>query len=578
MAPEQLESQTSDARSDIFSFGALLYEIFSGRRPFNGATEPALVAAILRCNPAPLSATGQGAQAIGRVIRKCLVRNPDERWQRFEDLLDVLKSSRAPVKSRPRSTRVQPKTGARSIHRLVVLPFENLSPDTLEEYVPDGLTDALTSALCAIRPLRVISLASSRLEGRSRHLAALSDKLGVDGVIRGCVSGSADRVEMRLELVQAATDRVLWTETYDCPLDDVLRAQNDIAATMAMTLQLTLSPADRKRPIATWSHDRAANEAYLRGRYFLDRVTLDSMKRSFQYLSIAVQKDPAHGRAHAALAEWYYAAAPFRLIARSEALSKAKASALNAIKLDPALAEAHNCLGMIATLEWDLQRADLEFRQALKLNANSVNALRGLARCLSWRGHHEGALQQSALARELDPVAPKTHVTVAGVSYVAGDFEKAIAASTEALQLEPHSEPAQYFMGMALHFAGRPDASMDLLTQTSRECPALLSGLAFVLAQNGRRDAALAVIDDMKERATANEELSPYDFAEAFIGLGDSDRALGYLNRACELRLPEMVGVAVDPIFKSLRDDSRFRRILRAVGLESDGAGDGASS
>jgi eukaryotic-like serine/threonine-protein kinase len=574
MAPEQLENQGGDVRSDIFSFGALLYEMFSGRRPFNGATVPALVAAILRCDPAPLPATGSGAQALGRVIRKCLVRNPDERWQRLEELLDVLRSLRTTARLRRKSRQAQPKAGARSIRRLVVLPFENLSPDTLEEYVPDGLTDALTSALSAIRPLRVISRASSlRFEDHRRDLAVVAHTLGVDGVIRGHVSGSAERVEVRLDLVQAATGLVLWSETYDCPLDDVLRAQNDIAATMAITLQLELTPADRKRRAAAWSHDRAANEAYLRGRYFLDRVTLDGLRRSFQYLSSAVQKDPAHGRAHAALAEWYYSAAPFRLIARSEALPKAKAAALEAIKLDPTLDDARACLGMIATLEWDLHRAGLEFSQALQLNPNSVKALRGLARCASWLGDHQAALEQVEFAAQLDPVAPKTLVAVASVSYVAGEFERAIAASLAALELEPQSEPAQYFLGMAQHFAGRGEASIDLLTRASRESPTLLSGLAFVRAQNGRADDALRVIDEMKERATTQEEVSPYDFAEAFVGLGDVDRALGYLTRACELRLPEMVGVGVDPVFVSLHEDPRFRRILRAVGLKGGATG-----
>jgi adenylate cyclase len=359
----------------------------------------------------------------------------------------------------------------------------------------------------------------------------------------------------------------------------VLRAQNDIAATMAMTLQLTLTPADHKRRVAAWSHDRAANEAYLRGRYFLDRVSLDGLKRSLQYLLSAVQKDPLHGRAHAALAEWYCAAAPFHLVARSEALPKAKAAALHAIKLDPSLVDAHACLGMIALLEWDLHRASFEFTHALRLNPNSVNALRGLARCASCLGRHGEAIRRIDLVTQLDPVAPKTHVAVAGLSYAAGEFERAIAASTAALELERQSEPAQYFLAMAQHFSGRPDPSIDLLTRASGECPALLSGLAFVLAQNGRRDAASRVIDEMKERATTQEVLSPYDFAEAFIGLGEIDRALDYLNRACELRLAEMVGVAVDPVFSPLHDHPRFQRILRAVGLVEDAAsGDAASS
>jgi TolB-like protein len=273
----------------------------SGRRPFHAPSETALIATILRCSPAPLPSIGTGAQTVSRVIKKCLVKEPDRRWQSFEGIVDLLTSSRTAPKSRAKPAAAPQKTGVRSMRRLAVLPFENLSPSTLEEYVPEGLTDALTSALSLIRPLRVISR-TSLVRIDARDLAAVARTLAVDGVIRGSVSGSAERVEARVELVSVPAGDVLWSEAYDSPLDDVLRAQKDIASTMAITLQLTLTPSDRRRSVAAaWSRDRAANEAYLRGRYFLDRVTLDALRRSFQYLSTAVQKDPTHGRAYAAL-------------------------------------------------------------------------------------------------------------------------------------------------------------------------------------------------------------------------------------------------------------------------------------
>jgi serine/threonine protein kinase/tetratricopeptide (TPR) repeat protein len=570
MAPEQLEHQVSDARSDIFSYGALMYEMYSGRRAFTGASEAALVAAILQCTPIRLP-VGPGTQALVRTVMKCLAKDPDARWQSFEEIVAVLDAMRMPAR-RPRSkpAAAPSKANVRSVRRLVVLPFENLSADTLEEYVPDGLTNALSAALSAIRPLRVISWGSpSRLDHR-HDLGALARTLGIDAVIRGTVGGDSDRVQVRVELIHAAAGTALWSETYDCPLDDVLRAQGDIAATMAMTLQLTLTPADRKRaPGAAWSNDRAANEAYLRGRYFLDRVTLESLRRSFQHLSNAVQRDPSHGRAYAALAEWYVSAASFHLVARSEALLKAKAAAVQAIRLDPMLAEAHTCLGLIAMLEWDLQRARLEFGEALRINPNSANALRGMARSESWLGLHGEAIDRVDLFRQLDPDSPKTHVAAASVYYAAGDFDKSLAAAREALELEPRSEPAQYFCGMSHHFAGRSREAIALLTEGSRECPALLPGLSFVLAQSGRVDDAHQIIDQMRERATL-EEISPYDFAEAFMGFGDVDRVLKYLERGCELRLSEMVGVAVDPVFRSLQDHPRLQRVLRTVGLTAD--------
>jgi tetratricopeptide (TPR) repeat protein len=320
---------------------------------------------------------------------------------------------------------------------------------------------------------------------------------------------------------------------------------------------------------AAWSKDVEANEAYLRGKYYLDRATLDGLRLAFQHVSSAVQKDPTHGRAFAALAEWYVCAAPFRLVTRSEALPKSREAALHAITLDPTLDEAHTCLGLIALLEWDVQRAKQEFEEALRLNPNAVNAGRRLAHVLSLLGRHKDAIALIEQIRELDPISPRTNLAVASVYYIAGRYDAAIEPAQAALDLEPGSEPAQYFMGMARHFAGQAELAIRHLTQASADCPALLSGLAFVLARTGDSTAARRVIDDMKDRATTQEELlSAYDFAEAFSGLGDDDRTLTYLQRACDLRLPEMLGVAADPAFQTLRDHPRFRRIVRTVGLD----------
>jgi tetratricopeptide (TPR) repeat protein len=172
--------------------------------------------------------------------------------------------------------------------------------------------------------------------------------------------------------------------------------------------------------------------------------------------------------------------------------------------------------------------------------------------------------------RELDPISPRMHLGIASVHYVAGRYQAAIEAAQAALDLEPGSEPAQYFLGMSCHFAGQSELAIRQLTKASADCPALLSGLAFVLARSGDSTAALRVIENMKERATAQEELlSAYDLAEAFSGLGDNDRALSYLERAWSLRLPEMLGVAADPAFQTLHDHPRFRCIVRTIGLEA---------
>ena len=203
MAPEQLESQPGDLRSDIFSYGAVLFEMFSGRRPFTGATEAALIASILRCDLPPLPATGPGAQVLRSVIRRCLVKDPGKRWQRIDEVVDLLTAVRAPGRAvlRPNSHR---RTGVRAIRRVVVLPFENRSPDTLEDYAAEGLTDALTTALSNIRQLRVISRTSAlRVRDQALNLHAVAQMFGVSGVIRGIVSGSAERIHAQVELVAA---------------------------------------------------------------------------------------------------------------------------------------------------------------------------------------------------------------------------------------------------------------------------------------------------------------------------------------------------------------------------------------
>jgi adenylate cyclase len=307
----------------------------------------------------------------------------------------------------------------------------------------------------------------------------------------------------------------------------------------------------------------------VRGRYYWNRETPEALKRSFQYLSVAVQRDPDYPAGQAALADWYLSAGNNGLVTVPEAIAKARASALRALELDRDLAPAYACLGRIAMHEWDLQRAQAEFETAHRLSPNLVEPVIWSARALGYLSLHEEAIARVEFAKQLDPVSPRTYLAAAAVYYIAGRCDQALEESRKALEFEPRIPLAFYYIGVSQLRLGHLNdsvASLQTAVMLADRHPAPLAGLAAALASAGSTHEAANILDEMRDRAT-RAEVSPYYFAELYLALGDVTKSLEYLRRSYDLRIPDMIGIGVDPLFYSLHSHPEFQEILRRLAV-----------
>jgi len=569
MSPEQIEGRGVDHRADIFAFGAVLHEMIIGRPVFAGQSRAEIIAIILKGDlPLLRGAHAYVPPMLSSLVRTCLAKEPAYRWQSAADVATSLRTIATALARRRDAP--SGERASRAMRSLVVLPLNNQTGDPNQQYLADGMTECLIGSMSVIGQLKIISRSSAmKYRDSAKPLDQIARELGVDGIIRGSVRRTETGVGVSVALLEPLKAEPVFSEDYDRPLTDLFRVQGEIAETIAAEIYLKLTATERRRFRSHRATSPEINEAYLRGRYYWNRETPEALERSFQYLSVAVQRDPEYAAAHAALADWYLSAANNGLAPIPVSLAKARRSALRALELDPGLAEAYACLGRIAMHECDIQRARAEFETSLRLNPNLVEPVVWSARALSYLALFEEATVRVERARQLDPVSPRPYLSASAVCYVARNYEAAMEEGRRALEFEPRLPVAFYFIGMAQLHLGRFDDAIDSLktaVQVGHEHAAAVAGLAVAFAKAGRIDETLRLIEEMRDRAT-RAEIPPYFFAEVYLALGDVARALTYLQRSYELRIPDMAGIAVDPLFDGLRGLPEFKRIVRDLAV-----------
>jgi DNA-binding winged helix-turn-helix (wHTH) protein/Flp pilus assembly protein TadD len=363
---------------------------------------------------------------------------------------------------------------------------------------------------------------------------------------------------------------VNWQEVFDVALTGTPREPH---GTLAPRRKLSMKvAADEQR---WFNSERFANcdfrEAYLRGRYYWNQGTLDALLRSYNFLSLALEKKADSAENNAALADWYLSAASEGLLPRHEAIAYAKVAAIRAFELEPGLAEVHACLGKIALHECNLLRALAEFETAVGLDPILADPVLSCAVTLTSLLRHEEARKYIARAKQLDSVSPRTYLVAARAAYAVGDYAAAAEASQDALTLQAHSAPGFYFLGLSQFQLGRMESALENFVSAAKENPhhpAPLSAIATVHAREGRTADVLTIVNQMTEKAT-REEVSPYYFVELYLALGDVEKALGYLCRSFDLRLPDIIGIAVDPWLRPLRGHATFESMMAGLGISS---------
>ena len=641
MSPEQAKAKPVDQRSDIFSFGCILYEATTGRKPFAGDSLVDTLHKIIH-DPAPaISDFNPSVSAeLQRVIRKCLAKEPAKRYQTIrdtandlEELLEEMKGmsnierSVAPSTSPSTSSglggtdqyvRAQttvsathsPSSSAEYIvsgfkrHKFVVaivlvllvgsavglflyknagdrgtaidsiavLPFQNRSSDADTEYLSDGLAESLIFRLSQLPNLKVSPTSSvMRYKGKNTDIDQIARELEVDAVMSGRVSQRGEDLTISVELVDARTKKLIWAEKYDRKMSDLLATQREIATAITQKLELKLSGNDAKGITKRYTDSNDAYQLYLKGRYSFAKRTKDDMLRAIEYFRQAIKLDPKFALAYARISETYGSMPAYPYLSPKEAFPQAKAAAQQALEIDPTLPEAHTFLAYsLVIYDWNWVEAERSFQRAIELDPNNSAAhFRYGQIYLAPTGRVNEALVEIKRGLDLEPLDINMGATLAWAYSVGRQDDKAFEQAKKTYDLDPVHPIGRWILSQIYTDTGRYQEAISLSEQWLQTDPTnqfALRDAGVAYARAGRGDKAEEMITRFREIAKS-QYIPSCRIAAIYGHLGERDKAFEELRKAFELRDWELFRLNADTYWRPLRDDPRFKEMLKRLNL-----------
>src|SRR6202453_5191453 len=459
-------------------------------------------------------------------------------------------------------------TGIRS---LAVVPLDNLSGEASQNYFADGMTDELITDLAQISALRVISRTSVMVyKGARKPLPQIARELNVDAVVEGTVLRSGDRVRITAQLIEASTDKHVWSQSYEGELRDTLAVQNRMASAIADQIRINLTPQEQAALKNAKVVNPEAYESYLKGRYFWNKRTADGLKVALAYFKQAIEEDPKYAQAYSGLADtyallgdWQYA-----VMTPKEAFPEAKAAAIKSLELDSTLGEAHNSLAFVLDgFDWDFDSAGREFQRAIELNPGYATAHHWYAWHLSLLGRYDEALAEMRKAENLDPLSLIINADLAELLVLAHSDEESIQQSRKTIEMDPnfalaHNQLAQAYLQK--HMYDEAVAELKTAVQVSGGGPAFIANLARAYVASGKRSEAVKLLDHLKKRSKPDYS-NASEIAVIYASLGDADQAMNWLEKSYNEGFNP--GVLLRPGFNPLRSDPRFQNLVHRIGL-----------
>ena len=564
MSPEQARGQRVDVRTDLFSFGVVLYEMTTGRRPFGGPTVAVVFDAILNRQPlVPGILNAAVPLSLERVITRLLAKDRSQRFQSARELLDDL-----------RRIRLERGTGDPYTGSIAVLPFEDLSPDRSQHPFCEGMAAEIINALGAIQGLRVISRTSAvRCCEKGMDIGEIGQHLNVQSVLEGTVRKSGARLRVTAQLIKSCDRSQMWSERYDRTEGDVFDIQEEIANAIVKNLKGRLTSS--QSPTVRRATDKVeAYKLYLKGRYFWERRNRDALHSAATYFEEAVAADPEYALPHAGLADCHTIMGIYSIRPTREVHPRALELALRALELDPDLAEAHHSLGAVRHfLEWNWADADACYTRALELDPR-------LAIARSWRaslliGSTKGGLEavaESIDAMKLEPDSGLIAYIAAINHYWARDPDSAAELIERALELEPKAVFAHWVRALIFSVKGLHEEAISATMRAvllANHHPLLVSALGAAYARAGRTADAEELIEELNNRS-AREYIAPQHIAEIYLALDRVAEACEWFGRAIDERNPLVIGMAAAQHYDPLRNEPRFRALLRGMNLPEE--------
>jgi TolB-like protein/Tfp pilus assembly protein PilF/predicted Ser/Thr protein kinase len=609
MSPEQARGETLDVRTDLFSFGVVLYEMATGKLPFPGGTSAVIFHAILSQPPiSPLKLNPQIPPKLEEIINKSLEKDRTLRYQTAADLrTDLARLKRDTDTSRaavaPPAAEAGPQqwwqrksaigiaaillvvvvsaagwfyksraNGGETIDSVAVLPFVNASADPNAEYLSDGITESLINSLSTLPHLKVMSRDSAFMyKGKDADARTVGQALGVRAVLKGRVMQRGDDLEISAELVDARDDSHIWGQQYTRKASDIFALQGELAKEMTSMLRMRLTGEDEKQLMKTYTANPEAYQDYLKGRYWWNKTTKEGFNRAIEYFQQAIAKDPHYALAYTGLADCYGSLAGFDIVPAKDAYPKAKEAALKALEIDDTLAEAHASLAWVkSAFDWDWSGGDREFQRAIELNPGYVTARRRRGLTLAVTGRFEEAIAENKRAVELDPLSLINNWALGDTLYKARQYDQAIEQELRTLEIDPNFIPALDTLSLAylqksMFKEGQAELEKALVIAPGNTVS--LSALGYAYAVGGRRADAQKVLDRWNE-LSKHEYVPDLGLALIYVGLGEKEKALEWLKKAVEGR--EVSPLITAPPFRDLlRSDPTFADLMRRMNLQS---------
>jgi TolB-like protein/Tfp pilus assembly protein PilF/predicted Ser/Thr protein kinase len=619
MSPEQARGRPTDKRADIWSFGCVLYEMLAGEVPFKGETISDTLAAILEHEPDWQALPESTPTNVVALLRRCLEKEPRRRLRDIGDIAIPLEDTTIELQRSTLRTgtaeagRIKPKVWSRRalpwfitgvaviilvflgiiiglkwaqpdenqsgelismpifkpINAIVVLPFENLSGDPEQEYFVDGMTDALSAELGKIKALRVISRTSAmHYKDTDKVIPEIAKELGVDAVIEGSVLKAGNDVRITAQLVDGRTDAHLWSDNYTGTLTNILALQSQVTLAIAREIEIALTPEEEVHITRTEPVNPDAYEAFLKGKFFFDKLTEESFKTAADYFNQAIELEPDYAEAYAWLSFACWAPSVYGYAARGESFTRAKMAANTAIELDETCGEAHVAVGWIALMyDWDWERAKLSLERAIDLNPNFSRGYQVLAWYFVVARRFDEAIDAMQTAVKLDPLSPPLNNHLANMYSYSGQVERAIEQREKTLALAPGfaevmDDLAIDYLSMSMYAeaVASVEKGMSPAGRTSR----LVCQLGRAYALSGRKDEAEILVQELQQRATS-EYVFPVDFAWLYATLGNTDEAFRWLERAYQERHFSLWRLRMPSLWESLRSDPRFDDLVQRM-------------
>jgi serine/threonine protein kinase/Tfp pilus assembly protein PilF len=613
MSPEQVRGEELDGRTDLFSLGIVLYEMATGQQAFTGTTSGVVFEAILNRAPTPPVRLNPAVPPqLEQIINKALEKDRGLRYQTASDLRADLRrlkrdtdsagtlsaTSRYSARYAIRRNwphlvwggvlaalllvfglnagnlrdRVLGRAGSARIDSIAVLPFANVGKDSKTEYLSDGITESLINSLSQLPNLTVMSRNTVfRYKDQATDPERVGHDLGVQAILTGRLIQSGDELLISVNLENVQDKRQIWGAQYNRKLSNLMSVQEEIAGDIYGRLRPKLDGEEMKRVSKRPTEDVEAYQFYLQGLFYWNKWTEADFKKAADYFTRAVQKDPRYALSYAGLADTYSLLGHAGYLAPSEAWPKAKASAMQALEIDDTLAEAHTSLGLVKEhYEWDWTGAEKEFKRAIELDPNSATAHLWYGDFLANTGRLEEGMRETKRAQEFDPLSLIINTTMGWQYYLSHQYVQAVEQLRKALEIDQRFSPARRMLEEVYAQMGKHKeavAEREKVLSLSGN-PELAASIEEDFSRSGYKGVLQSWLDGLTE-ISKHRYVSAYSISEAYMRMGEKEKAFDSLEKAYDEHDSGLVSVAVDPLFDSVRSDGRFRDLLKRMRLSN---------